>query len=134
MLRGFCLGIPFAGNILLAMSMLTDTIEYDARRTGIRREGIYTAMYSFVEKFAGAFGPLIVGILLAQAGFDKTLAPKDAQSPEVFAAVLMGMSLIPAITTAIALVIISFYKLDEATLEKTKRSEGSIAAEALGST
>lgn len=120
MLRGFCLGIPFAGNVLLAMSMLTDTIEYDARRTGIRREGIYTAMYSFVEKFAGAFGPLIVGLLLAQAGFDKTLAPKDAQSPEVFAAVLVGMSLIPAVTSGIAALIISFYKLDEEVLDRTE--------------
>ncbi|MFK7830467.1 MAG: MFS transporter [Congregibacter sp.] len=123
MLRGFCLGIPFAGNVLLAMSMLTDTIEYDARRSGIRREGIYTAMYSFVEKFAGAFGPLIVGILLAQAGFDKTLGPKEAQSPEVFQAVLVGMSLIPAVTTLISMVIISFYKLDEETLAKAAPPE-----------
>lgn len=118
-LRGFLLGIPFAGNVLLAMSMLTDTIDYDARRHGIRREGIYTAMYSFVEKFAGAFGPLIVGILLATAGFDKTLGPKEAQSPEVFQAVLVGMALIPAATSALALAIISFYKLDQETLENT---------------
>lgn len=128
-LRGFFLGIPFAGNILLAMSMLTDTIEYDARRTGIRREGIYTAMYSFVEKFAGAFGPLIVGLLLAQAGFDKTLAPKDAQSPEVFAAVLMGMALIPTVTTALAAIIISFYRLDQKTLESTTRIETPVEGE-----
>lgn len=122
-LRGFFLGIPFAGNILLAMSMLTDTIEYDARRTGIRREGIYTAMYSFVEKFAGAFGPLIVGLLLAQAGFDKTLGPKEAQSPEVFQAVLIGMAVIPMVTTALAVIIISFFKLDEATLASTTLAE-----------
>jgi len=126
-LRGFFLGIPFAGNVLLAMSMLTDTIDYDARRFGIRREGVYTAMYSFVEKFSGAFGPLIVGILLAQAGFDKTLAPKEAQSPEVFAAVLVGMSLIPAITTGIAIAIISFYKLDQETLERTELDDAAAA-------
>jgi len=121
MIRGFLTGIPFSGNVLLAMSMLTDTIEYDARRTGIRREGIYTAMYSFVEKFSGAFGPLMVGMLLAQAGFDKSLGPKEAQSPEVFAAVLIGMAVIPAVTSAIAAVIISFYKLDQDTLERTER-------------
>lgn len=128
--RGFCLGIPFAGNVLLAMSMLTDTIEYDARRTGIRREGIYTAMYSFVEKFAGAFGPLIVGLLLAQAGFDKELAPKAAQSPEVFAAVLVGMALLPAVTSTIAAFIISFYKLDEETLDRTELEDFAEAAPA----
>lgn len=119
-LRGFLLGIPFAGNVLLAMSMLTDTIDYDARRFGIRREGIYTAMYSFVEKFSGAFGPLIVGLLLAYAGFDKTLGPKEAQSPEVFSAVLFGMAAIPAATTVIAIIIISFFKLDRETLEATQ--------------
>lgn len=126
-IRGFLLGIPFAGNVLLAMSMLTDTIEYDARRHGIRREGIYTAMYSFVEKFSGAFGPLIVGLLLAQAGFDKELAPKAAQSEEVFSALLLGMAVIPAATTAIALSIISFYKLDQNILESTEPAEGSVA-------
>lgn len=126
--RGFCLGIPFAGNILLAMSMLTDTIDYDARRTGIRREGVYTAMYSFVEKFAGAFGPLIVGLLLARAGFDKELAPKAAQSPEVYAAVLVGMAVIPTVTSCIAAAIISFYKLDQETLDATTQSAATAPA------
>jgi Na+/melibiose symporter-like transporter len=39
-LLGMCLG----GNILLANSILTDTIDLDARRSGMRREGIYAAM------------------------------------------------------------------------------------------
>jgi Na+/melibiose symporter-like transporter len=85
-------------------------------------------MYSFVEKFAGAFGPLIVGPLLAQAGFDKTLAPKEAQSPEVFAAVLEGMSLIPAVTSGIAALIISFYKLDEQLLDNTQLATDGLPA------
>ena len=57
----------------MAMSMLTDTIEYDARRTGIRREGVYTAVYSFVEKFTFAMGPLIIGFAMQFAGFDPDL-------------------------------------------------------------
>ena len=120
MLRGFLIGLPFAGNILLARSMLTDTIDYDYRRTGIRREGIYTAMYSFVEKFAGAFGPLLIGVLLAQAGFDQDLAPKEAQRPEVVAAMLLGIGVIPALTSVLAAVVISFNKLDQKTLEATR--------------
>ena len=116
-LRGFITGIPFAGNIMLAMSMLTDTIEYDARKNGVRQEGIFTAMYSFVEKFAGAFGPLIVGLLLSFAGFDKSLAPNAGQSPEVVSALLLGMAAIPALTSFISVLIIRTYTLDEGAIE-----------------
>nr|XP_061809740.1 uncharacterized symporter YnaJ-like [Nerophis lumbriciformis] len=73
-------GICIAGNVMLAMSMLTDTIEYDARVTGMRREGIYAAMYSFVEKLAAALAPFIVGWALTFAGYDKSLGADELQT------------------------------------------------------
>ena len=112
-LVGMCLG----GNILLANSMLTDTIDLDARRSGMRREGIYAAMYSFVEKFSGAFGPLIVGWILAFVGFNRDL-PRDAvQEPQVLFGILMGVSLIPAALAMLSMITLAFYRLDQATLQ-----------------
>lgn len=61
LLRGFLLGIAFSGNVLFAMSMLTDAMEIDFHRTGLRREGMYSALYSFVEKLATSVGPMILG-------------------------------------------------------------------------
>lgn len=117
--RAVLVGICLGGNILLAMSMLTDTIELDARRSGMRREGIYAAMYSFVEKFASAFGPLLVGWVLAFVGFNRNL-PRDAvQEPQVLFGILVGMSLIPAAAGLLSLITLWRYRLDEQTLSAT---------------
>ena len=117
--RAVLVGICLGGNILLAMSMLTDTIDLDARRSGMRREGVYAACYSFVEKFASAFGPLVVGWILAFVGFNRDL-PRDAvQEPGVLFGILVGMSLIPAAAALLSLVTLSRYRLDESILAQT---------------
>jgi len=107
--------------------MLTDAIDYDYRKHGVRREGVYTAFYSFVEKLAGAFGPLMVGLLLSAAGFNRDLPPKAAQSPEVVAALLLGMAAIPALSSALAASIIWFFRLDQAKLEQVTREDAAPA-------
>ena len=68
--RGFGTGIAFSGNVLFAMSMLTDAMEADAHRTGQRREGMYSALYSFIEKLAASIGPLL-GLLGTVTGMIK---------------------------------------------------------------
>jgi len=65
--RGFLLGIAFSGNLLFAMSMLTDAMVVDYCRTGLRREGMCSALYSFGEKLATSVGPTILGGTAAMA-------------------------------------------------------------------
>ncbi len=122
LLRGAIVGVAMSGNILLAMSMLTDAIEFDARVTGVRREGAYTSIYSFIEKFTSAFGPLIIGVAMSIAGFDKSLPPGELQSPAVHQALLLGMSYIPVVTGAIAIILIRGYRLDEKALDAAGES------------
>lgn len=117
LMRAFVIGIAASGNVLMAMSMLTDIINYDSRIHGIRREGIFVAFYSFVEKFTFAFGPLVVGIALTIAGFDKNLPVDALQSPEVRQAILLGMSYIPAVMGLISIWLLSGYKLTESDLK-----------------
>lgn len=115
--RGFVIGIAASGNVIMAMSMLTDIINYDSKKHGIRREGIFTAFYSFVEKFTFAFGPLVVGIALSVAGFDKTLPADAMQSPQVRRAILLGMAYIPAVMGLLSIWLLSGYKLTETDLK-----------------
>ncbi len=122
--RAVLLGICLGGNILMAMSMLTDTIELDARRSGMRREGIYAAMYSFVEKFSSAFGPLVVGLILSRTGFQRDLPPEAVQEPQVLFGILLGMALIPAAVGALSLLTLWRYRLDEQTLAATPEVAG----------
>ena len=118
--RAAIIAIAGSGNIVMAMSMLTDTIEYDARRTGIRREGVYTAVYSFVEKFTFALGPLIIGFAMQFAGFDRDLPDEALQSPEVGKALLLGVSYIPTAMGLLAMFILTRYRLTKAELERTE--------------
>ena len=117
LIRAFFIGIATTGNVMMAMSMLTDIINYDSRLHDVRREGIFTAFYSFVEKFTFAFGPLVVGVALSVAGFDKSLATDAVQSPQVRQAILLGMSYIPAVMGLLSIWLLKGYKLTEADLK-----------------
>jgi GPH family glycoside/pentoside/hexuronide:cation symporter len=97
------------------MSMLTDAMEVDFYRTGLRREGMYSALYSFVEKLATSVGPMILGGALAYAGFDPK-APPTVVDEGVRQAVLLGIAYVPAAMSLLAVLILSFYKLDERAL------------------
>ncbi|GAB5486899.1 MAG: MFS transporter [Parasphingorhabdus sp.] len=110
-LRAAFVGIAFTGNVVMAMSMLTDIINADANRTGVRREGAFTALYSFVEKLTGAVGPLIVGFALSIAGFNNKLPFDVPQGGDVDTALLMSVSWLPAIFGLIAVWVLSGYKL-----------------------
>lgn len=126
LLRGFLLGIAFSGNVLFAMSMLTDAMEVDAHRTGLRREGMYSALYSFIEKLAGAIGPLILGTALGYVGFNARNPPAIADEG-VRQAVLLGIAYIPAAMAVVACTILLFYRLDERALAEaraTSRADG----------
>jgi GPH family glycoside/pentoside/hexuronide:cation symporter len=119
-LRGALLGIGFAGNVLFAMSMVTDAIEWDSHQTGLRREGMYTAVFSFVEKFAGAIGPAVVGFALSWAGFDA----KSKVTPESYEAVrqaaLIGVTYLPAACSFISILVLLLYRLDEKVLHTAR--------------
>jgi GPH family glycoside/pentoside/hexuronide:cation symporter len=119
-IRGAITGIAFSGNVMFAMSMLNDAMEMDALRTGLRREGMYAAFYSFVEKFGYAVGPLAVGAALSFAGFDKTASVTVANAAHVRQAALLGIAYIPTGCAVVAVILLSFYRLDQKTLDTAR--------------
>ncbi|MCG8440968.1 MAG: MFS transporter, partial [Caulobacterales bacterium] len=81
------------------------------------REGVYTSFYSFTEKFTFAFGPLIVGVALSIAGFDKSLSPEEMQSPAIREALLLGKSYLPAALGVVSIILLAGYRLREEDLK-----------------
>lgn len=118
--RGLLVGVAATGNTMLAMSMLTDIINYDSKQTGVQREGSYTALYTFVEKMTGAMGPLLAGSALSLAGFNNKLPPDAPQSGAVTFALLATTAIIPAILGVVAMAILSGYKLRQEDIEEPK--------------
>jgi GPH family glycoside/pentoside/hexuronide:cation symporter len=120
--RGVLVGVGFAGNVLFAMSMIADAIEWDSIRTGLRREGMFTAVFSFVEKFAGAIGPTIVGVALSWAGFSATSEVTPESYASLRQATLIGVSYFPAVCALLSVVVLGFYSLSEAKLSAARKS------------
>ncbi|HEY8376257.1 MAG TPA: MFS transporter, partial [Nannocystis sp.] len=58
------LGVGFAGLQVFPFAMLPELIDEDARRTGIRREGVFTGLWFVAEKGGFALGAALVSGLL----------------------------------------------------------------------
>ena len=111
MLRAFVLAVSNGGMLLMGQSLLPDVMEYDYRRTGLRREGLYAGLYSFVEKLAFATAPLTLGILLSTMGFVPGL-PRTATQPEsALLAITLAMAVIPAVTNTLKVLLAFRFKL-----------------------
>jgi GPH family glycoside/pentoside/hexuronide:cation symporter len=119
MLRAGVLGACGCGVLVSSQSMIVDTIDFDRRLSGINREGLFSSMFSFIEKSTHAAGPLVVGIILGVFGFDQSL-PRGVPQPEsATTAIVLGMSLLPALCSVLMAVGMLFYDLDEKKLEAT---------------
>lgn len=120
--RGFFLGFFSAGVLLMGFAILPDTIEYDYRRTGMRREGLFASVYSFAENSASAVGPLIVGFIMAFMGYESARAGQlAAQLPEAIQSVYIGASIVPAGMMLLSCVFLFFYDLSEEKLKNAGR-------------
>jgi GPH family glycoside/pentoside/hexuronide:cation symporter len=113
-------GFAAAGLILMAQSMLPDVIEYDYRTTGLRREGVFSGFYSFVEKVASAFAPSILLLVYAAYGF-QSKAP--VQTAEAVDGIRYAAALLPCLYFGASLIPLWFYRLTEADLKSTARAD-----------
>lgn len=116
--RGVLIGAFGAGAHLYGQSMLVDTFAWDYHLSGVRREGVLSASFSFVEKACLALGPLIIGALFSSMGFDKTLEPSADQSASAVQAMYLGFVWIPVGCQAISITLLGFYRLDERQLKQ----------------
>ncbi|MCP5470962.1 MAG: MFS transporter [Sinobacteraceae bacterium] len=111
-------GFAAAGLILMAQSMLPDVIEYDYRRTGMRREGVFSGWYSFVEKVASAFAPSLLLLGYAWFGF-QSKAP--VQTQEALDGIRYCAAFLPCLYFGLSLIPLAFYRLTAKTLESMPR-------------
>ena len=120
LIRAFLLGLTGGGTLLMGQSLLPDTIEYDFRRTGLRREGIFAGVFTTVEKFAYAFAPAITGIFLGAMGYVSSTGDVDAAQPDsAILAIYIAVAIVPSVMSAVAAVLLFAYDLDEHRLKAT---------------
>jgi len=118
-LEGFLGLLIFAGigvgfSYVAPFAMVPDTVEFDAVKTGERKEGAYYGMWTFISKCGAALSGFISGIILSLGGY----VAHAVQSPQAKLAIRLIIGPIPAVVFVCALFLIQFYPLDEKTYKK----------------
>ncbi|MDH5718783.1 MAG: glycoside-pentoside-hexuronide (GPH):cation symporter [Spirochaetia bacterium] len=110
----FLLG-AFAGCIMVINpSMLADVIDYDHKKTGERKEGIYFSIFTFINKSAMGVSGFVIGTALSMASFIPSVKQTIISSYTIKTLFTLG----PMICFFCGAFILSFYKLTKDKFEK----------------
>jgi glycoside/pentoside/hexuronide:cation symporter, GPH family len=110
----FLMGTAYAGTQMFPLAMLPDTIAADTHRTGLRRAGAYTGVWTAGEKAGFAIGPACLAGVLAVTGFVETEGGAIVEQPEAaLTGIVAGFALLPAIVVLASLLLLRHYDLDE---------------------
>ncbi|MCA0757451.1 MFS transporter [Paenibacillus sp. N4] len=101
------IGIGLAGLLVLLDVLLSEIIDEDENRTGVRREGMYFGMNGFIVKWGVSLQAVVLGGILEATGY-----VKDAVQAEAAVWGIRSMlSFIPFLSLAVALVFFYLYPI-----------------------
>ena len=107
-----------AVKIMLA-SMMADICDEDELKHGQRREGMFGAVFSWIEKMVVSLAYLGTGFALALSHFNPDLGGN--QAPETFTRMRLFLASAPALTAAFAIVALKFYPITATRAAETRR-------------
>jgi GPH family glycoside/pentoside/hexuronide:cation symporter len=102
---------------VIAPSVQADVIDYDEYLTGERKEGAYVAIWNLLRKAPAGITAMITGFVLQAVGF----VPNVEQSEETKTALLALIGLLPATCYALATLLFSRFRLDQAEHDRITR-------------
>jgi glycoside/pentoside/hexuronide:cation symporter, GPH family len=125
----FLMGTAYAGTQMFPLAMLPDTIAADTHRTGLRRAGSYTGVWTAGEKAGFAVGPAVLATLLAVTGFVETEGGAIVdQPPAAITGIVVGFAVVPAVMVLSSLLLLRHYDLDEAAVRSFVTPEATAVA------
>ncbi|MDX5479416.1 MAG: MFS transporter, partial [Cyclobacteriaceae bacterium] len=112
----FIFSLPFhsfgIGSLfVLMMSMTADVIDLDELNYGVRREGVFGAIYWYMVKFGFAIAGGLSGLILTVVGFDGNAA---VQPEGAVTGLRLFFSGLPMLGTIAAMYLMHDYDVDEA--------------------
>lgn len=111
-------GAGYAGIWLMVPSMLADAIDFDEEKNGVRREGVFSSLFSWIIKFSFCFGFLLSNPLLESTGFDAASA--GDQTASALENLRYGLFIIPSVLFVIAFISIYRFKLTRKAMEEIR--------------
>ena len=94
----------------IASSMIADICDLDELKTGLRREGMFGASYSWACKAGVSLTMILSGYMLKWSGFD---AAVDVQPEGVITTMRLLYMFVPMGFVGLAIVLLLFYPLSE---------------------
>ena len=98
----------------ILFAMYTDTASYSEWKNGRRATGLIMSASTMAQKFGFTIGAALAGWILAYYGFKAN----TEQTAESTFGILLMVSLIPATGSFLVATVMSFYKLDNKTMDK----------------
>ncbi|MDI6023554.1 MFS transporter [Leucobacter sp. UT-8R-CII-1-4] len=105
-------GIGYAGAQIFPLAMLPDVAAEDARRSGVNRIGMISGLWSGFELLGLALGPALLGVILSLGGYVEASGSAVLQSAETQWAIVLGVSVVPAVLCVLSLIPLAKYRLD----------------------
>lgn len=116
----FLIGVGFAGGMYLIPLMNGDVVDYDENRTGLRREGMYAGINSFITKPAISIAQWVLLTFMTRYGFNASLT-KGQQSFSAETGILFGWALVPGVLLLVSFLALQLYPLAGANWEAIKK-------------
>ena len=124
----FLFGTGFAGGMYLIPLMNGDVMDIDEHRTGLRREGMYAGVNSFITKPAISIAQWAWLTILAAYGYNPHLA-RGAQSFRAETGILVAWALPTGCLLLLCFLALHWYPLSGAAWERIKRELSVLHAE-----
>ena len=102
-------GLGFSSHFVLPWSMAPDTIEFGYARTGVRREGVYYSIWTFVIALGGAFAGFLIGHSLTWFGY----IPDVIQSATSIQGIRFLIGPLPAVLILLGNLALLYYPLSQ---------------------
>jgi GPH family glycoside/pentoside/hexuronide:cation symporter len=113
LLRGALIGLINTGLLVMGLSMLSDAIDAERMKSGQNREGVFSGLWSAVEKVSFAGGPFIGGAVLSAMGFVESSTGPVAQTSRAISGIFIDLAWIPIGGALISILIIRHFRIDE---------------------
>ncbi|GAB1432005.1 MFS transporter [Spirochaetota bacterium] len=117
-------GIGIGLGYVSPWAMVPDTVEYDAVKTGKRKEGAFYGIWTFMAKVGTSFAIIVSGMILNMGGY----VANAVQSASSIMAIRLIIGIFPAIVLIGAIVLVEFYPIDEKAYAKILEEKEKLAA------
>ncbi len=105
--------------LIFSSSMLADVCDEDQLRTGHRREGMYWAVFSWIQKTALSLSFTVAGFILLKTGFNSSL---PVQSESTVFWIRLSYTAIMTLTFGGALLLLCSYRLTEERMREIRHA------------